>query len=278
VFTAPVDREDAPAPPGLPLVAPISAPAVEDQVQPTPAETPSQMPPPSDAFAPLDQQGMVAFAVGEPLPSHLPGQIRAVLAMIGLGFCVLQALAVLGIATLARSQPEAGQADHAFVLRLLAQIQLPAELITPIFFLVWLYNAHANLRLLQARNLEYSPGWAVTYFFIPILNWFRPYQVAQEIYRASNPHLPSDRANAWRAAGGSTVIGWWWAMWLIRLFLSGSFRPFARPRAGAHLDDLQFSSALTIAAGVCAILMIRQIRNRQTQRFENLTTLERTAF
>ncbi len=55
--------------------------------------------------------------------------------------------------------------------------------------LVWMYPAQKNLPALQpTRPLEVSPGWAVVWFFVPIMNLFRPFQAMRQLWNESDPH------------------------------------------------------------------------------------------
>src|SRR5207245_1107765 len=60
-------------------------------------------------------------------------------------------------------------------------------IITAVVFLIWLYRSYANLQALWTEGHTYAPGWAVGYYFIPILNLFRPCQVMQETWKGSDP-------------------------------------------------------------------------------------------
>lgn len=44
-----------------------------------------------------------------------------------------------------------------------------------ILFLMWKHRASKNLAPLGVSNQRFSPRWAVAYYFISILNLFRPY-------------------------------------------------------------------------------------------------------
>jgi hypothetical protein len=67
----------------------------------------------------------------------------------------------------------------------------------------------------------YAPGWAVGYFFIPILNLFRPYQVAKEVAEGSDPASIGD-VSSQPNVGQKPPIGVWWTMWIITGLLSQS--------------------------------------------------------
>jgi hypothetical protein len=54
-----------------------------------------------------------------------------------------------------------------------------------IAFLVWLHRATANLEALGAPALSISPSWAVGWFFIPVANFWVPYQAVAQLHRRS---------------------------------------------------------------------------------------------
>lgn len=81
-------------------------------------------------------------------------------------------------------------------------------IITGIVFLKWVYRAHLNSRGFGARNMTSTPGWSVGNYFIPIFCLFRPYQGMTEVWKVSlNPPT-------WRFQHGSSLIGWWWMLWI----------------------------------------------------------------
>ena len=82
-------------------------------------------------------------------------------------------------------------------------------IVTVILFLRWIYHAHSNVRVLGARGLTYSPGWAVGAYFIPIVNLWVPLRAMIHLARAS-------RAPAtWERERTAPVIVTWWVVWLL---------------------------------------------------------------
>ena len=80
---------------------------------------------------------------------------------------------------------------------------------TIVMFCVWTYRMNANIHALGAANLRFTPGWAVGWYFIPIANLWKPYQVMKEIWRASkNP-------SGWHDEASSSIVGYWWFWWII---------------------------------------------------------------
>lgn len=130
--------------------------------------------------------------------------IALILQVLTLGSCYLQLRLLEGGKNGAGIEQAAADANdarqNAFQVALV--ISVLASLVT---FLIWVYAAHANLHALGYRDIEFTPGWAVGWFFVPLLNLFKPYQVVSEIWRGSDP------ASLLKAIpSGTALISWWW--------------------------------------------------------------------
>ena len=55
--------------------------------------------------------------------------------------------------------------------------------------------------------MEFSPGWSVGWFFVPVAGLFMPYRVLKELWKASHWHS----IRAWQQGPGSPVLGVWFA-------------------------------------------------------------------
>jgi hypothetical protein len=88
-------------------------------------------------------------------------------------------------------------------------LQSGLGIVTGITFLKWIYRAYKNIQGFGAEGLRFSPGWAVGYYFIPILSLIRPVQVMNEIWRAS------DDPKNWPRRPGSWLIASWWTLFLL---------------------------------------------------------------
>ncbi|MEX0641473.1 MAG: DUF4328 domain-containing protein [Pirellulales bacterium] len=138
---------------------------------------------------------------------------------------------------------------------------LGVYLATVIAFCLWIYRAHANLPALGAMQLKYSPGWAVGSFFVPILNLFRPYQIAKEIDLHSDPSS---------TPASSPLIGLWWAAFLIANFAGqAAGRMTLRANTPFEIISADYvqigSSATSVLAAILAILVVHRIsRNQET--------------
>jgi hypothetical protein len=87
----------------------------------------------------------------------------------------------------AQSADFLNDASYLAARSFLTESQLGALLASQLAFFVWFYRACANGRRF-APELQFTPGWAVGCFFVPLMNLFLPYQAMQEVWKVSwNP-------------------------------------------------------------------------------------------
>jgi hypothetical protein len=79
---------------------------------------------------------------------------------------------------------------------------------------IWIHRAHANLADAAVDGLEFTPGWAVGWYFIPIANLFKPFQAMRELWRASH-----GEAHPFDGPAPSAVTAWW-TCWIVGNILS----------------------------------------------------------
>lgn len=170
----------------------------------------------------------------------------------------------------------AAEADAFDAMNLKIAIGLIATfVIVAIMFLVWVHRANRNLHALEVREVEYTPGWAVGSWFIPILNIFRPYAIMREIWRGSRS--PSNSA----AEGHASVpasLGVWWGAWLVAGVLESLSASFVRGESPS-MDDFKSSAYLSIGssllnfvAGVIIIVLIGTIAQSQMRKKQGLAS------
>lgn len=142
-----------------------------------------------------------------------------------------------------------------FRQQIIAITYVLAFLVTVIFFSIWFYRAYRNLPALGARGLHTSPGWAVGYFYIPIVNLYRPYRAAKEIWQASVPTSEPNHPNAWQDQKVSSIVGWWWGFWIASSVLGRISN-----RISSNVESLSgYRSTLWIDLGIQVIIIIAAI-------------------
>jgi hypothetical protein len=140
--------------------------------------------------------------------------------------------------------------------------QLGIGITTMVLFAMWIYRANFNARQLGAKGMQFSPGWSIGYYFIPILALWKPYQAMREIWQASkNPA-------SWATVERGSILPWWWFFFITAQVLGKvSFR-LARIAKG--INALIWSTGIGIAAdlvsipaAIVALVLVKQIYEMQ---------------
>jgi hypothetical protein len=150
-------------------------------------------------------------------------------------------------------------------------LQTGAYVVCMVAFLTWYGRAYRNLWRLGAVALRFGPRWAVAYWFIPIVSLFRPKQVVNDLWRASDPELPV-ASDAWRGARVPALLGWWWALWLLSTWINNLL--FRRSLESADTPDEFVAIAQTFVAwdvvdvipAILAALVVWRVTKRQEER------------
>ena len=151
---------------------------------------------------------------------------------------------------------------------------LVAYIAAAVAFLMWTYRVSKNLAPLGAIGQRFSPGWAVGWWFVPVMFLFRPYQVAAEIWKGSAPEAPREPPFAWNAERVSKLVAWWWGLWLAANLI-GLLGGFALGADQVSIRDLRLEllgNALSIGAAALAIAVVWRTTNRQDEKHRRLLT------
>ena len=173
--------------------------------------------------------------------------------------------------------------DQAIFLKAL---ELPTEIIAylAIVFLIiflgggiivfkWIKEANKNVRALGAKDLSFTPGWAVGWFFIPFANLFKPFKVMNEIWSAS--HSPEN----WQQDEKNRAVQKWWGLWIGS---NGLIQLTQNLEKNADSMDkiIQLSylsiggEILWITLCLSFISLVRQISTVQVERFSQISEQE----
>lgn len=151
-------------------------------------------------------------------------------------------------------------------------LRIPVYIATVVFFLIWEYRAVSNLSALKAQHLEFTPGWAVGWWFIPFANLVKPFQAMRELYNESDPDFDPNLGFLSSSLSSPVSMGFWWACWIISNILNNITSKVDETAAFPIL--LIFSSVFEIIAGGLLIKIILDIVKRQDLRFKNLGASE----
>jgi hypothetical protein len=140
-------------------------------------------------------------------------------------------------------------------------------LATGALFLYWTYLSNRNAHALGARHMEFTPGWAVGWYFVPFANLWQPYKALKETFQASNP---SESAN-WHHAETPGFLPVWWGLWIISWFMG---RAASRSSSSdlAHLLDATrisiYTDAAAIGVSVVALFVVSTLHQWQIEKHE----------
>ncbi len=138
------------------------------------------------------------------------------------------------------------------------------QLVSIIAFGVWLHRAYANLSALQNPS-RYAPAMAVAFFFLPLVSFFLPQAILQEIWRKSTPVDPRSRATTPTGPAAPWFESWWY------IFIGASIAfNYAVTRSlesatgfGRLTGPLTWAAALTTASAALGASIIRRVDHRQ---------------
>jgi hypothetical protein len=275
----------APTPTVGPMPTQILPPA-----PPAPSPAPARpAPPPAGAqgHPPLAPQVHPAVDLVAYQPLRRPARRARLALWVAMVIALASAFANLGdtwlVGLLEGRAPQPGPASSFAVG--VGVVQALWFLVSATLFLAWFRRAYANLAPLGARRLRYGRWWAVGAWVLPVLSLFRPKQLLNDIWRASDPDLPPDMGDRWRHRPVSPLLGWWWLTFLASVLVRSvtteavhaaasvmtlGLLPSQLDRFQASADMQVLAELLTVLAGLLALRMVRRTTMRQEQRAARL--------
>lgn len=170
----------------------------------------------------------------------------------------------LGMGHFLTSELAADQDRRALV----GGLQLLTFVVASGLFLRWMHRMSTNAHALSASGMRYGPGASLGWFFVPVLQLWKPLDVLRELFRASHPHHIED----WRTAPVPHLLTLWWTLWLC--FLSTSVLALLADVWAVSPGELYAAAWGTAVAGVvaaplgvAAAVCVWRLHARQRARF-----------
>ena len=153
------------------------------------------------------------------------------------------------------------------------------EFIVIIIALYWFYRANQNIHSFGAKEIS-SPIMTIIWWFVPILQLWKPYKIAQQIWKASNPETGLSTGIEWKNLPSSNIIKLWWILGILPLLIVSIFVFYSILYLGMNYSDLEqagqklteskemlfytnfgsiLSSGLVIASTIFFIRLVKQI-------------------
>jgi hypothetical protein len=145
-------------------------------------------------------------------------------------------------------------------------------------FLYWFRGACANLRALGGGRLRYGTGQVVGFWFVPVLCFWRPKQIADQLWIASDPDLVGRPKDAQPRRRVPAFIHAWWVLWVagvVAALVYSQLPAGSLEQERAAIAVLAGAEAAQLAAGFLAIAFISRLTRRQEERARRLRAFAR---
>jgi serine/threonine protein kinase len=284
----PGTRGPHPPAPGTPEPHPsVPAPPVGERSPGAERAPPVVHSPPGPTRWPAPDASGPAGAIEGYLPLRRLARRARVALWLSILLALASAVANLGDTSAARELAGEGASTGDLYL-VIGVIQAAWFLVTAGLWLAWFRRAYLNLPGLGARRLRFRPWWAVGSWLLPVFSLFRPKQVLNDIWRASDPDLPLDQPDAWRKRPVAELLGWWWLAFLASILVRSITTEAVHAAADLmllgllpeQLDRFQPSAGMQILADlltvVCGLLALRVVRRTTARQHDRATRLAAT--
>ncbi|MFC3150032.1 DUF4328 domain-containing protein [Litoribrevibacter euphylliae] len=199
----------------------------------------------------------------------LYAQIVVALIMIGSNYLEYQLLSDYqnGVYTSQEQAVADGEASDQRQ-QMVAYLYFAVFIISGFLILRWIHRSNYNARQLGAKDMKFTPGWSIGYYFIPILTLWKPYQAMEEIWKAS--HNPND----WQSEEASSILGLWWLLWIISNILGHIvFRMSSSANELSELMNINLMSqaleVLTIPLVLVFLAIVNTVYAAQRSAYQN---------
>ena len=196
----------------------------------------------------------------------LQRRARIVRILLIAGFAVTVALLIGEIGELngdiRLDNPDPTSMEQLYLAVLLANTLV--TLTTVVIFAMWIYRAAANIVAANIAGFDFTPGWAVGWYFIPFANLVQPFRAMRQIWNASDAGGSDlDRGNA--------ILTLWWTVWLTsnisaNISMQLSFRATSPEMLSGSLYLGIISSVVSLVLFIVGIRLVENITEAQRDR------------
>jgi hypothetical protein len=165
------------------------------------------------------------------------------------------------------NEDEANASDNRQMF--IGLLQTAIYITTIVFFLNWFRRAYANLHRMKIKHLKHSDSWAVWSFFVPIIVFFRPVQIMNEIVSETQHQIRKmDRSYIKKEIG--LWIGLWWTLFILSNFigkyvLRTAFKTDTLEEMITGSEAVLFSDIMQIPEALLVILIVSRVTKIETK-------------
>ena len=196
----------------------------------------------------------------------LQRRAKIVKTLLIVGFAVAVALLIGEIGELngdiVLANPDPSPMERLYFVVLLANTLV--SLITIVIFAMWIYRAAANVVAADIAGFDFTPGWAVGWYFIPFANLVQPFRAMRQIWNASH-------AGGSDLDRGDPILTLWWTAWLTsnitaNISIQMSFRATSVEMLNVSLYLGIISSILSLVLFIVGMRLVERITEAQRDR------------
>lgn len=196
----------------------------------------------------------------------LQRRAKIVKALLIVGFAVTVATLIGEIGELSGDirldNPDPSTMEQFYLATLLTNTLV--ALTTVVFFAMWIYRAAANVVAADIAGFDFTPGWAVGWYFVPFANLVQPFLAMRKIWNAS--HTGGGDLNR-----GDPILTLWWAAWLTSNITANISMQIAWRSTSMEMYQLSTylgiaSSVLSLGLFVVGMRLVERITDAQRDR------------
>lgn len=199
----------------------------------------------------------------------LQRRAKIVKALLITGFAVSVALLIGQLGELngdiRLDNPDPAPAEQLYLVVLLVSSLL--AIITVVLFAMWIYRAAANIVAAKVTGFDFTPGWAVGWYFVPFANLVQPFLAMRQIWNAS--HAGSSDLDR-----GDPILTLWWTAWLTSNITANISMQLVWRSTSAEMYEVSLylgiaSSILDLVLFVVGMRLIERIAEAQRDRLSS---------
>jgi len=196
----------------------------------------------------------------------LQRRAKIVKALLIVGFAVTVVLLIGELGELSgdirMDNPDPSPMEQLYLVTLL--VNTLVALTTIVFFAMWIYRAAANIVAADIPGFDFTPGWAVGWYFVPFANLVQPFLAMRQIWNASH-------AGGSDLDRGDPILTLWWTTWLTsniaaNISMQIAWRSTSPEMYQASLYLGIVSSVLSLVLFVVGMRLVERITEAQRDR------------
>ncbi|WP_031509937.1 protein kinase domain-containing protein, partial [Streptomyces megasporus] len=140
-----------------------------------------------------------------------------------------------------------------------------------VLWLVWFWRVRMNAEAFAPGQIRHAPGWAIGSWLVPVVCFFMPKQIMNDICDHSDPTSTRTTWYGPRQSSNRGLLNGWWTLWLIGLV--GGVLNHELWYEAATVEDAEGTVALSlmldllaVPATVLAILVVLRLTALQEDR------------